>query len=126
MRGDRLQLDGLDLDDAWAGRLRTAGGRVAYFKQKQSLAAYRDGDGAAAVASAGAVSGAAFPPPGLTSQPDHRRRRTARRAASSLRRPFLRRPPRSGFTFLKVGRGYYGCYNRRSFVRGPSLHPGDT
>jgi transcription-repair coupling factor (superfamily II helicase) len=50
-RGDRVQIDGLELDDAWAGRLRAAGGRVAYFKQKKSLAAHRDGGGPAAAAS---------------------------------------------------------------------------
>jgi len=44
-RGDRVQVDGLELDDAWAGRLRAAGGRVAYFKQKKSLVAHRDGEG---------------------------------------------------------------------------------
>jgi transcription-repair coupling factor (superfamily II helicase) len=43
-RGDRVQLDGLELDDAWAGRLRAADGRVAYFKAKRSLAAHRDGE----------------------------------------------------------------------------------
>ena len=51
-RGDRVQLDGLELDDAWAGRLRAAGGRVAYFKaeeeprrapRRQSAAAPRAG-----------------------------------------------------------------------------------
>jgi transcription-repair coupling factor (superfamily II helicase) len=49
-RGDRVQLDGLELDDAWAGRLRAAGGRVAYFKAKKSLAAHRDGGEPAAAA----------------------------------------------------------------------------
>jgi transcription-repair coupling factor (superfamily II helicase) len=60
-RGDRVQLDGLELDDAWAGRLRAAGGRVAYFKAKKSFAAHRDDGGPAAAAglAAEAVPGAA-------------------------------------------------------------------
>ena len=41
-RGDRFQVDGIELDDAWAGRLRAAGGRVVYLKQKQTLTAHRD------------------------------------------------------------------------------------
>jgi transcription-repair coupling factor (superfamily II helicase) len=41
-RSGRLQVDGLDLDDATAARLRAAQGRVIYFKQKRSLSAHRD------------------------------------------------------------------------------------
>jgi len=41
-RGGRLQVDGLDLDDATAARLRAAQGPVMYFKQKRSLSAHRD------------------------------------------------------------------------------------
>jgi transcription-repair coupling factor (superfamily II helicase) len=40
-RGSRLQIEGLDLDDAWAGRLRAADERVVYFKQRRSLSAHR-------------------------------------------------------------------------------------
>ena len=40
-RGSRLQVEGLDLDDAWAGRLRAADERVVYFKQRRSLSAHR-------------------------------------------------------------------------------------
>ncbi|MFA4966418.1 MAG: transcription-repair coupling factor, partial [Thermoleophilia bacterium] len=36
-RGGRLQVEGVDLDDAWAARLRAAGERLVYFKQKRSL-----------------------------------------------------------------------------------------
>jgi transcription-repair coupling factor (superfamily II helicase) len=42
-RGSRLQIDGLDLDDAAAARVRAADERVTYFKQKQTLAAHREG-----------------------------------------------------------------------------------
>ncbi len=47
VRGGRLQVDGLDLDDDWAARLRAANERVVYFKQKRSLSAHREaiGDG---------------------------------------------------------------------------------
>ena len=41
-RGSRLQVDGLDLDDATAARLRAAEGRIIYFRQKRSLSAHRD------------------------------------------------------------------------------------
>jgi len=44
-RGGRVQVDGLELDDAWATRLRQGGGRVVYLKQKKSLAAHREGGG---------------------------------------------------------------------------------
>jgi transcription-repair coupling factor (superfamily II helicase) len=40
-RGSRLQVEGLDLDDAWAARLRAVDERVVYFKQKRSLSAHR-------------------------------------------------------------------------------------
>ncbi len=43
VRGGRLQIDGLDLDDDWAARLRAAHGRVAYFKQRRALNAHREG-----------------------------------------------------------------------------------
>ncbi len=36
-RGQRLQVEGLDLDDAWAARVRGANERAVYFKQKRSL-----------------------------------------------------------------------------------------
>ena len=42
-RSGRLQMDGLDLDDATAARLRAAQSRVVYFKQRRSLSAHRDG-----------------------------------------------------------------------------------
>ena len=42
-RGSRLQVEGLDLDDAWAERLRAADERVVYFKQRRSLSAHRPG-----------------------------------------------------------------------------------
>ena len=47
VRGGRLQLDGLDLDDDWAARLRASNDRVVYMKQKRSLSAHREaiGDG---------------------------------------------------------------------------------
>jgi transcription-repair coupling factor (superfamily II helicase) len=40
-RGGRLQVDGLELEDAAAARLRAAQDRVVYFKQKRSLSAHR-------------------------------------------------------------------------------------
>jgi transcription-repair coupling factor (superfamily II helicase) len=63
-RGERVQIDGLELDDAWAGRLRAAGGRVAYFKAKKSLAAHRDGGpaGEGAPTPAAGAPGPAAPP----------------------------------------------------------------
>ena len=42
-RGSKLQLEGLDLDDEAAARLRAADERIVYFKQKQSLGAHREG-----------------------------------------------------------------------------------
>ncbi len=45
VRGGRLQLDGLDLDDDWAARLRAAHQRVVYMKQKRSLSAHREAMG---------------------------------------------------------------------------------
>jgi transcription-repair coupling factor (superfamily II helicase) len=41
-RGGRLQVDGLDLDDDWAARVRTSLPRAAYFKQKRSLGVHRE------------------------------------------------------------------------------------
>ncbi|MCX6364720.1 MAG: transcription-repair coupling factor, partial [Actinobacteria bacterium] len=41
-RGKKLQLEGVDLDDDWAARLRAAQGRVTYVKQQQSLSAHRE------------------------------------------------------------------------------------
>ncbi|MEI6727981.1 MAG: TRCF domain-containing protein, partial [Actinomycetes bacterium] len=41
-RGKRLQIEGLDLDDAWAARLRGAHARITYLKQQQSLSAHRE------------------------------------------------------------------------------------
>jgi transcription-repair coupling factor (superfamily II helicase) len=41
-RGSRLQLEGVDLDDDWAARVRAAHERVVYFKQRRALAAHRD------------------------------------------------------------------------------------
>jgi len=40
-RNGRLQIDGLELEDAAAARLRAAQERVVYFKQKRSLSAHR-------------------------------------------------------------------------------------
>ncbi len=40
-RGARLQVDGLDLDDEWAARLRAGNERLVYFKQKHQLSAHR-------------------------------------------------------------------------------------
>jgi transcription-repair coupling factor (superfamily II helicase) len=46
VRGGRLRVEGLDLDDAWAARVRAADERVVYFKQQQALSAHRPpGDG---------------------------------------------------------------------------------
>ena len=41
-RGKKLQLEGIDLDDDWAARLRAAQGRVTYLKQQRSLSAHRE------------------------------------------------------------------------------------
>ena len=40
-RGGRLQVEGLQLDDAWAAAVRAAGDHYAYFKQKSTLTAHR-------------------------------------------------------------------------------------
>jgi hypothetical protein len=42
VRGSRLQVDGLDLDDDWAGRVRTSHERATYFKKDRMLAVHRD------------------------------------------------------------------------------------
>jgi len=42
-RGSRLLLEGLDLDDGWAARLRAADERVVYFKQRRALSCHREG-----------------------------------------------------------------------------------
>ena len=41
-RGGRLQADGLDLDDAWAGRVRTSVPRATYFKKDRHLSVHRE------------------------------------------------------------------------------------
>ena len=41
-RGSRLQIDGLELDDDWAARIRTSEARAAYFKKDRVLAVHRD------------------------------------------------------------------------------------
>jgi transcription-repair coupling factor (superfamily II helicase) len=41
-RGRRLQLEGVDLDDEWAARLRAAHERIVYFKQRRALTAHRE------------------------------------------------------------------------------------
>ena len=40
-RGSRLQVEGLELDDEWAARVRAADERLVYFKQRATLAAHR-------------------------------------------------------------------------------------
>ena len=94
-RGDRVQLDGLELDDAWAGRLRAAGGRVAYFKAKKSLAVHRDdaqgGPPAAAAAAEPSPPPAESASPAEPSAPVPSRRTTASQV-------------------LELGRGYYRWY----------------
>jgi transcription-repair coupling factor (superfamily II helicase) len=42
-RGSRLQVDGVDLDDASAARLRTSLPRAAFFKQDRVVAVHREG-----------------------------------------------------------------------------------
>ena len=42
-RGSRLQVDGLELDDEWAARVRTSNARATYFKKEHMLAVHRDG-----------------------------------------------------------------------------------
>ncbi|HTX68771.1 MAG TPA: TRCF domain-containing protein, partial [Thermoleophilia bacterium] len=42
-RGSRLQVDGVDLDDAWATRVRTSNARATYFKKDRVLAVHREG-----------------------------------------------------------------------------------
>jgi transcription-repair coupling factor (superfamily II helicase) len=41
-RGKRLQLEGVDLDDDWAARLRASHERLVYFKQQRALTAHRE------------------------------------------------------------------------------------
>jgi transcription-repair coupling factor (superfamily II helicase) len=41
-RGRRLQIEGVDLDDEWAARLRAAHERIVYFKQRRALSAHRE------------------------------------------------------------------------------------
>jgi len=41
-RGKRLQLEGVDLDDEWAARLRAAHERIVYFKQRRAVNAHRE------------------------------------------------------------------------------------
>ncbi len=41
-RGRRLQVEGVDLDDEWAARLRAAHERIVYFKQRRALSAHRE------------------------------------------------------------------------------------
>jgi hypothetical protein len=66
-----VQIDGIEMDDAWAGRLRAAGGRIVYFKAKKSLAVHRDG-GAPAAAAPPAAPPAAATPPGVPLAPPRR------------------------------------------------------
>jgi transcription-repair coupling factor (superfamily II helicase) len=42
-RGSRLQVDGVDLDDDWADRVRTSNSRATYFKKDRVLAVHREG-----------------------------------------------------------------------------------
>ena len=42
-RGSRLQVDGLELDDDSAARLRTSNERATYFKKDSVLAVHREG-----------------------------------------------------------------------------------
>ena len=42
-RGSRLQIDGLDLDDESAARVRTSDGRATFFKKDRMLAVHREG-----------------------------------------------------------------------------------
>jgi transcription-repair coupling factor (superfamily II helicase) len=42
LRGERLVLEGLDLDDGWAARLRQADQRIVYFKRKRTLSRHGD------------------------------------------------------------------------------------
>ncbi len=44
-RAGRLQVEGLDLDDQWAARLRLAGEEYVYFRQKRLLSAHRRDEG---------------------------------------------------------------------------------
>jgi transcription-repair coupling factor (superfamily II helicase) len=43
-RGSRLQVDGVDLDDDWADRVRTSNARATYFKKDRKLAVHRGDD----------------------------------------------------------------------------------
>ncbi len=45
-RGGRLQVEGLDLDDAWAAKLRATSDDYLYFKQKRTLTALKRGEAA--------------------------------------------------------------------------------
>ena len=42
-RCTRLQVDGVDLDDDWADRVRTSNARATYFKKDHVLAVHREG-----------------------------------------------------------------------------------
>jgi hypothetical protein len=42
-RGSRLQIDGLDLDDESAARVRTSNERATFFKKDRMLAVHREG-----------------------------------------------------------------------------------
>jgi transcription-repair coupling factor (superfamily II helicase) len=54
-RAGRLQVEGLDLDDRWAARLRAAGGEYVYFKQKRLLSAHRRDETQAVLSWVGSV-----------------------------------------------------------------------
>ena len=54
-RGGRLQVEGLDLDDQWAARLRTAADGYVYFRQKRLLSAHRRDEAQAVLPWVGAV-----------------------------------------------------------------------
>ena len=54
-RAGRLQVEGLDLDDQWAARLRAAGEEYVYFKQKRLLSAHRRDESQAVLPWVGSV-----------------------------------------------------------------------